>query len=98
MKTAEEEYEAFYLIKKIVGERISPERLTKSEAKTYLGVLLDNSSHKTICRLYLLGRRKYIGTISSRKVETKTQITSLSDITRFSKQLQDIISHYDNKS
>ncbi len=97
MEYTEEEYVAFHIIKNIVGEKVNPGRLTRSEAKSYLAVLLDNSAHKTVCRVYLLGRKKYIGTISSRKVETKIEITSVSDIHRFSAQLRDIVSHYENR-
>ena len=97
MEYTEEEYEAFHIIKNIVGEKVNPSRLTRSEAKSYLAVLLDNSTHKTVCRVYLLGRKKYLGTISNRKVETKIEIKCLSDIHRFSGQLREIVNHYENR-
>lgn len=96
MELTRDEYEAFFMVKNIVGNKICPERLTKSDAKTYLAVQIDNSARKTICRLYLMGRKKYIGTISSRKVETKSEIRSLDEIARYSTELTAIVRHYEN--
>lgn len=94
--TNTEEQEAFDLIKEILGEKIRPERISLSDAKTYMAVLLDKNRHRTICRLYLKPNQKYIGTISDRKVETRTEIESVHDITHFSRVLADTVRRYDN--
>ncbi len=96
MEYTQDEYEAFFIVKNIVSKKVNPDRIARSEAKSYLAVLLDNNSQKTICRLYLLGKKKYIGTLNRRKVETKTQITALSDITLYSGLLNDIVNYYEN--
>ena len=90
----EEQKEAFTLVKNIVDCSVEPERISISEAKTYMAVIVDNNSHRTICRLYLNAKQKYIGTISDRKVETRTQIGSIHDITRFSNLLKETARRY----
>ena len=96
MEFTQDEYEAFFIVKKIVSKRINPDRVMRSEAKSYLAVLLDNNSQKTICRLYLLGKKKYIGTLNARKVETKTQIRSIEEIMSFETPLNEIVRYYES--
>lgn len=80
----EEQSRAFELVRSIVGAKIPPERISKSTAKSYLAIVLDNNPHRTICRIYLNGPRKLLGTISERKVETRQVIESVEDISKFS--------------
>jgi hypothetical protein len=91
-----EEQEAFSLVQNILDRSIQPERITRSEAKTYLAIIMDNNSHRTICRLYLGAKQKYIGTISDRKVETRTMIDSIYDIKEFSMLLNETARRYKN--
>ncbi|RZJ34803.1 MAG: hypothetical protein EOO51_08070 [Flavobacterium sp.] len=95
MEFTEEEFEAFHIVRKIVSHRVNPERITRSEAKGYLAVQLDNNRHRTICRLYLLGKHKYIGTLNYRKVETRTRIESIHDIGKFAKPLTEIVDYFE---
>jgi hypothetical protein len=90
----EEQQEAFTLVKNIVDRSVAVERISVSDAKTYLAVIVDNNSHRTICRLYLNAKQKYIGTISDRKVETRTQIGSIYDIKEFSMLLNETAKRY----
>jgi predicted type IV restriction endonuclease len=90
----QEQTEAFTLVKDIVDRSVSPERISLSEAKTYMAVIVDNNSHRTICRLYLNAKQKYIGTISDRKVETRTMIGSIYDIKEFSMLLNETARRY----
>ena len=88
---------AYTIVRDIVCEKVSPERITRSGAKTYLAIQLDSKPHKTICRLYLDGKVKYIGTMNHRKVETRTRIHSLDDIVHFSRLLTDIVKYYESQ-
>jgi hypothetical protein len=90
-----EEIQAFTLVKSILGKKIRPERLHCSDAKTYFAILLDNNSRRTVCRLYLGPKKKFIGTINDRKVETRTQISSVDDILKFSDDLMYTITTYE---
>lgn len=91
-----QEDEAFTLVRNILDRSIQPERISRSEAKTYLAIIMDNNSHRTICRLYLSSKQKYIGTISDRKVETRTMIDSIYDIKEFSMLLNETARRYNN--
>jgi hypothetical protein len=92
-----EEAQAFTLVKSILGQRIRTERLHRSDAKTYFAILLDNNSRRTVCRLYLGPKKKFIGTINDRKVETRTQIRTVDDILKFSADLMYIVSNYESR-
>ncbi len=89
-----EEETAFEIVKSILAQKVEEQRICRSNAKTYLGIMLDNNSHRTICRLYLHNKKKYIGTLSERKVETRTQINDLADIAYFSSTLIDTLMKY----
>ncbi len=90
----EQQYEAFRLIKDLVYRSVEPERISLSDAKSYMAIIVDNNSHRTICRLYLNNKQKYIGTISERKVETRTMISGIDDIPAFSSVLNEAARRY----
>jgi len=90
----EQQIEAFSLIKNLVDRSVEPKRISLSDAKTYMAVIVDNNSHRTICRLYLNNKQKYIGTISDRKVETRTMIKGIEDIPAFSSLLNEAARRY----
>ncbi|MBF0693651.1 MAG: hypothetical protein IR153_01170 [Flavobacterium sp.] len=92
--TCPEEQLAFEIVKNILSQKVEENRISRSNAKTYLGVLLDNNSHRTICRLYLRNKKKYIGILSERKVETKEPIKCVEEIELFSKTLYKTLSKY----
>ena len=92
----QEEQIAFDIVKAILAKQVEEERICRSNAKTYLGVLLDNNSHRTICRLYLHNKKKYIGTLCERKVETRTAIRNLDEIASFSRTLIDTVMKYEH--
>jgi hypothetical protein len=91
-----EELEAFKIVKSILGNKVKTERISRSGAKTYFAIVLDNNNRRTICRLYLGSKKKYIGIISNRKVETRTEISSIHDILKFSDDLMFTVYSYDN--
>jgi hypothetical protein len=95
MNTTEEQ-EVLTLVQSILDQNICTTRISRSEARTYMAIIMDNNSHRTICRLYLGARQKYIGTISERKVETRTQIKDICDIKAFSMQLNEAVRRYAN--
>lgn len=91
-----EKFEAFLIVRKILAEKAKPERLEYRDNRSYFAIVLDGNSRRTVCRLYL-SQRKFIGTISERKVETKTEIDAVNDIYKFAKVLVKTVTHYDNK-
>lgn len=85
--TTEEELEGFMIIKTILRQKVSVNRITYRDAQTYFAVLLDDNNRKSICRLYLNGTKKYLLTFDENKKEIKNEITSLDDIFNYSDQL-----------
>jgi len=93
--TTAEEMEGFLIVKTILRQQISSTRIAFRDAQSYFAILLDNNNRKTICRLYLNGNKKYIGTFDEQKKEIKNEILSLDDIFNHSKSLLLTIEQYD---
>ncbi|WP_126244412.1 type I restriction endonuclease [Chitinophaga rhizosphaerae] len=95
IETTDDELEAYMIVKTILRQRISPSRVAHRDAQSYFAILLDDNNRKTICRLYLHGSRKYIGTFDEQKKETKTEIVTVDDIFMFGEALHKTVEWYD---
>lgn len=93
--TTAEEMEAFLIVKTILRQQITSTRVAFRDAQSYFAILLDDNNRKTICRLYLNGNKKYIGTFDEQKKEIKSEILSLDDIFQHSKSLLTTVEQYD---
>ena len=93
--TTAEEMEGFLIVKTILRQQIASTRIVFRDAQSYFAILLDDNNRKTICRLYLNGNKKYIGTFDEQKKEIKTEILSLDDIFQHSKSLLTTVDQYD---
>jgi hypothetical protein len=95
IETTQEEIEAFLIVKTILRQKIKPERIVHRDAQSYFAILLDDNNRKSICRLYLNGAKRYIGTFDEQKKETRTEILTVDDIFRFSDILIKTVANYD---
>ena len=93
--TTVQELEAFMIVKTILRQDIPVARVTYRDAQSYFAILLDDNNRKSICRLYLDGSKKYIGTFDEQKKETKNEIITLDDIFKFSDALIKTVNGYD---
>ena len=93
--TTAEELEAFLIVKTILRQKIPSSRVTYRDAQSYFAILLDDNNRKSICRLYLNGNKKFIGTFDENKKEIKSEIQSLDDIFNFADTLLKMIEMYD---
>lgn len=93
--TTAEEMEGFLIVKTILRQNFSSTRIAFRDAQSYFAILLDDNNRKTICRLYLNGNKKYLGTFDEQKKETKTEISTLDDIFNHSKTLLLTVEQYD---
>lgn len=93
--TTDEELEAFMIVKTILRQKISADRVAYRDAQSYFAILLDDNNRKTICRLYL-GTKKYIGIMDVDKKESKKEISSLDDIFQYADALTETVGNYDN--
>ena len=85
--TTEEELEAFLIVKTILRQKVPATRVTYRDAQSYFAIFLDDNNRKAICRLYLNGGKKYLGTLDDNKKETKFEIATLDEIFNYSEIL-----------
>lgn len=93
--TTAEELEGYMIVKTILRQKISANRVTHRDVQSYFAILLDDNNRKTICRLYLNGSKKYFVTLDDQKKEVKNEINSLDDIFKHSETLLKIVDSYD---
>ena len=96
--TTEEELEAFYIVKGILREKMSADRIAYRDTQSYFGILLDDNNRKPICRLHLnYQNTKYIELFHNGKGNSngeKIKIESLDDIYNYKQELLDTIDVY----
>lgn len=80
VNTTNDELEGFMIVKTILRQKIPATRITYRDAQSYFAIFLDDNNRKAICRLYLNGGKKFIGTFDDQKKETKTEVLTLDDI------------------
>ena len=95
--TTPEELEAFMIVKTILRQIIKPGRVVYRDAQSYFAILLDDNNRKTICRLYLGGKKQYLGTINDKKIETKNEIATIDDIFNYAGLLKTTVKEYDKE-
>ena len=94
--TTEQEIEAFYIIKSILAEFISPDEISYKDTETYFGVLLDNNIRKWVCRLKLDGRKKFIIIPDENKKEVRYDLSTSNDLYSLRKELLESAKRYSN--
>lgn len=80
VNTTSDEIEAFYIIKGILRSTVDVSRIYYRDAQSYFSVILDDNNRKPVCRLYLEGKRKFIGVFDASKKETKVEIAHLDEL------------------
>ncbi len=95
IETTQEELEAFLVVKTILRQKTKANRIVFRDAQSYFAILLDDNNRKTICRLYLGGTKRYIGTFDEQKKETRNEILTVDDIFLYADILQKTVANYD---
>ncbi len=93
--TTEEELEGYQIVRAIVCQKISPNRVAHRDTKSYFGILVDDNNRKPICRLHFNTSQKYIGLFDKEKKETRHPISEVTDIYQFSQNILDNLSLYE---
>lgn len=83
------------IVKAILRQKISVNRIAYRDAQSYFAILLDDNNRKTICRLYFNNSKKYIATLDNQKKEIRNEITTIDDSFKFSTLLIDVVENYD---
>lgn len=94
INTTEEEIEAYYIIKSILGEKVELERITYKDTENYFNILLDGNTRKWICRLRLEGKKHSIAFPDENKSETKQPLASNNDLFKYREQLIQSLEKY----
>lgn len=93
--TTEEELEAYFIVKSLLRDIISPEKITHKDTESYFGILLDNNSRKWICRIQIFESKKYLIIPQDGKNNgIRYPISSIDDIYKYKTQLQDVLNKY----
>ena len=94
--TTEEELEGYHIVKSILREVVSAERITMRDRLSYCTVLLDDNQRKLICRLWFNQAQKSIGILDPERNEERIRIEVLDDIYRYADQLKATIKRLEN--
>lgn len=95
--TTEEEWEGFRIVRAILRQVVTPDRVVMRDVKSYCGILLDNNNRQPIVRLHFNRSQKYIGVFDSgsdSNEEDKIPIESLDDIYTHSERIINSVSNY----
>ncbi len=93
--TTVEELEGYYIVKSIVCEVISSERVTYRDSQSYFAIFADDNNRRPICRLHFNNlSNKRIGFVDENRNEQMESIDKLDDIYNFKKQLIEAAKRY----
>ncbi|MCW3160774.1 type I restriction endonuclease [Chryseobacterium oryctis] len=93
--TTEEELEGFQIVKAILREKISSERIAPRDTQSYFGVLLDDNNRKPICRFHFNTSNKYLELFHNGKDSgEKTLLNTLDDIYNYRNELHTTLENY----
>ncbi len=93
--TTQEEIEAFQIVKAILREKITADRISQRDTQSYFGVLLDDNNRKPICRFHFNTTKKYLEVFHKGKdAGEKVLLNSLDEIYGFRTQLHLTIENY----
>lgn len=98
--TTQEELEAYYIIKSILGRYTEIENLTFKDTKSYFNVLFQDNPRKWICRLFIGSEKSVISFPTDERreggsvVEERIQFDSLKDLYNFENKLIEILKKY----
>jgi hypothetical protein len=96
IETTLEEMESFYIVKAILSQKVSVDRIFHRDTKSYFGILLDDNNRKPICRLILKEDKKVLITFGEGRSEQRHSLEKLDDIYLHAKELLAAAQLYDN--
>ncbi len=87
--TTEDEMEAFYIVRAILGDTVDVRRVFMRDTQSYCGILLDDNNRKPICRLHFNSpTRRHIGLLDEEKNETRHPIDDPVDLYKHAAELK----------
>lgn len=97
----DEEKEGYYMVKSILSQLISPNRITYKDTQSYCNVLLDNNSWKPIVRLHFNNPKNkrleiYSMGENGSKSSEKIDIEDVNEIYQYSEQMKSMVTAYES--
>jgi hypothetical protein len=93
--TTAEELEAFQIVKAILREKITSDRISPRDTQSYFGILLDDNNRKPICRFHFNTTNKYLEVFHKGKdAGEKKQLASLDEIYEYRSELHQTLINY----
>lgn len=86
--TTEEELQALYIVRAILGGNISVKRIGYKDTASYFNILIDNKVTRWVCRLYFKENLKYV-VIPNENENVRYDIQTLEDIYGLSDALKE---------
>jgi hypothetical protein len=93
--TTDDETHAFMIVRAICSRLIDVDRITIRDAKSYCSVFVDDNNRKPVCRFHFNAKSaRHVGLFNAEKVEERHLIEKLSDLYRFTEQLEATVQAY----
>lgn len=92
--TTDEELEAFYIVRSILGEYIPMKRLVSKDTETYFGILIDGNTRKWLCRIQIRSSRIWLQLPGEDKETVKIQLDEVEDLYKYKAELKASLDHY----
>ena len=94
IQTPEEELEAYFLVKHMLGDVADVHDITYKDTVSYINILYKANTRKWICRLKLADNAKVLIVPDEAKKETKYTLNDVYDIRAYKDILTDVLKRY----
>lgn len=94
--TTDEELEAFFIVRAILRETVSSQRVAMRDVQSYCGVLLDDNNRRPICRFYFNGAQKYV-TFFQKPEGERVTIEEIDELYKYATWLKATVERYDKE-
>ena len=92
--TTEEELEAYFIVKNMLGTVVDLHDITYKDTESYINILYKGNTRKWICRLRLTDTQKAIIIPDENKKETKYQLQDIYDLNQYQETLVGVLNRY----
>ena len=93
--TTDEELQAFNIVRAILSESISPDKICYRDTESYFGILYNDNNRKPICRLNLDTKKKQLLIPDEKKIFSRYYIDSIIDIYKYKDKLLESAKRYE---
>lgn len=87
IETTEEEMQAYYVVRSILGSCVPLERITYKDTISYFGILIDNKVTRWVCRIYLKENVRYV-IIPGNEGNMKYPVKTIDDLYKLAEPLK----------